>query len=129
MGGESQTLEGVPLQDMKVNATLNTELFYSQLGVTLALEGIEELDEADAYRVMITNPSGTQTTAFFDVVTGLKVKEISEEGTATYGDYREVKGVKFPFALSQQMGPQTMELQVLSVKVNTKLKDDLFKIE
>lgn len=129
MGGESQTLDGTALEDMKVNATLNAELFYPQLGVTLELEGIEEIDGADAYRLLITNPSGTQTTAFIDVATGLKIKEISEQGTATYGDYREVKGVKFPFALSQQMGPQTMDLQVLSVKVNTKLKDDLFKVE
>ncbi len=129
MGGESQSLDGAALEDMKVNATLNVELFYNQLGVKLTLEGIEELNGADAYRMTITNPSGTQTTAFFDVTTGLKVKEISEVGTSTFGDYREVKGVKFPFALSQQLGPQTMELQVLSVKVNTKLKDDLFKVE
>lgn len=129
MGGESQTLEGAALEDMKVNATLNAELYYKQLGVNLTLEGIEELDGADAYRMIITNPSGTQITAFYNVASGLKVKEISEEGIATFGDYRDVKGVKFPFALSQQLGPQTMDLQVLSVKVNTKLKDDLFKVE
>ena len=129
MGGESQTLEGTALEDLKISATLNAELFYPELGVTLELEGIEEVNGSDAYRMMITNPSGTQTTTFIDVATGLKIKEISEQGTATYGDYREIKGVKFPFAIGQQMGPQTVDLQVLSVKVNTKLKDDLFKID
>lgn len=129
MGGESQTLEGSDLADMKVNATLNAELFYPQLGVTLVLEGIEEVDGADAYRLLLTNPSGTQTTTFIDVATGLKIKEINEQGTATFADYREINGVKFPFTLGQQMGPQTMDLKVLSVKVNTKLKDDLFTIE
>ena len=129
MSGESQTLDGADLEDMKINATLNAELFYPQLGVTLELEGIEVVDGADTYRLVLTNPSGTQTTSFIDVATGLKVKEISDQGTATFSDYREVNGVKFPFALGQQLGPQTMDLQVLNVKVNTKLKDELFKIE
>ena len=129
MGGESQTLEGTALEDMKISATLNAELYYPRLGVTLELEGIEEVDGADAYRMLITNPSGTQSTTFTDVATGLKIKEISEQGTSTFGDYREIKGVKFPFAIGQQMGPQTIDLQVLSVKVNTKLKDDFFKID
>ena len=129
MGVESQTLDGAALEDMKVNATLNAELLYPQLGVTLALDGIEEVNGADAYRLVITNPSGTKTTAFIDVATGLKVKEISEQGTATFADYRAINGVKFPFTLGQQMGPQTIDLKVLSVKVNTKLKDDLFKIQ
>lgn len=129
MGGESQDLEGATLEDLKISATLNAELFYPQLGVSLALDGMEEVNGADAYRLMINYPSGTQTTAFIDVATGLKVKEINEQGVSTFGDYREVNGVKFPFALSQQLGPENMELNVLNVKVNTKLKDDLFKIE
>jgi hypothetical protein len=128
MGGESKVLEGDELEDMKVEAELNQELHYGRLGVTLALEGIEEIDGTEAYRLMLTYPSGKQSTQYFDVKSGLKIKELSEQGTATFGDYREVNGVKFPFAISQQMGPQTIDLKVLSIKINSKLKDDLFSI-
>jgi predicted Zn-dependent peptidase len=129
MGGENKTLEGPELADMKVDATLNAELFYPELGVELKLDGIEEVNGSDAYRMILTMPSGKETTAFFDVASGLKVKEIGDQGNSTFSDYREVNGVKFPFALTQQMGPQTVEMKVLSIKVNSKLKDDLFTIE
>jgi predicted Zn-dependent peptidase len=129
MGGENKTLEGPELADMKVDATLNAELFYPELGVELKLDGIEEVNGSDAYRMILTMPSGKETTAFFDVASGLKVKEIGDQGNSTFSDYREVNGVKFPFALTQQMGPQTVEMKVPSIKVNSKLKDDLFTIE
>lgn len=128
MGGENKTLEGKELEDMKVEATINVELFYTQLGVLLSLDGIEEVDGSDAYRLVLTYPSGKQTTQFIDVKTGLKVKEIGDQGVATFSDYREVEGVKFPYAVSQQMGPQTIDMKVLTVKINSKLKDELFVI-
>lgn len=126
MGGENKVLEGDELEDMKVEAEMNQELHYARLGVNLTLEGIEEIDGVECYRLILTYPSGKQSTQFFDAKSGLKVKELSEQGTATFGDYREVNGVRFPFAISQQMGPQTIDLKVLSIKVNSKLKDDLF---
>ncbi|MBW6492135.1 MAG: insulinase family protein [Lentimicrobium sp.] len=128
MGGEEKNLDGKELEDMKVEATLNVELYYTQLGVLSELEGIEEVEGADAYKLTLTYPSGSKTTQFFDVKTGLKIRESGEQGTAGFGDYREVNGVKFPFTISQQMGPQTVELKVLSIKINSKLKDDLFTI-
>ncbi len=127
MGGENKTLEGKELEDMKVEATMNAELFYNELGVTLKLEGIEEIDGADAYKLIVTNPSGKETTQYYSVETGLKIREISESGMVNLSDYREVNGVKFPYAISQQMGPQTIDLKILSIKVNSKLKDDIFQ--
>jgi hypothetical protein len=114
---------------MKVEATLNAELFYTQIGISLALDGIEEVNGSDAYRLVLTYPSGKQSTQFIDVKSGLKVKETGEQGVATFSDYREVDGVKFPYAISQQMGPQTIDMKVLTVKINSKLKDELFVIE
>ncbi len=129
MGGESKEFTGNELEDMKVEADINQELNYEKLGVLLQLDGIEEIDGTDNYKLTLTYPSGTQVTHYYDVNTGLRTRAVSEQGIATFGDYREVSGVKYPFALSQQMGPQTLDLKVLSVKVNTKLKDDLFKVK
>ena len=49
--------------------------------------------------------------------------------TSNFGDYREVDGVKFPFALKQQVGPQNVDLKVVSVELNSGVSDELFKID
>jgi predicted Zn-dependent peptidase len=129
MGGENKTLEGKELEEMKYESMMNIELQYDKLGIKLVLEGIEEINGAETYRVLITYPTGKETTRFFDVSTGLLIREISDQGIAEFSDYREVNGVKFPYMISQQMGPQTIKLSVLSIKVNSKLKDELFIIK
>ncbi|MDD3743441.1 MAG: hypothetical protein PHX54_07470, partial [Lentimicrobiaceae bacterium] len=68
-------------------------------------------------------------TRFYDVKTGLLIRESGEQGITDYSDYREVNGVKFPYSISQQAGPQNMDLTVLTVKVNNKLKDELFQLK
>jgi len=40
-----------------------------------------------------------------------------------------VDGIKFPFAIKQSIGPQVFDMKVVTVKVNSNLKDDLFKVE
>lgn len=129
MGGENKTLEGKELEAMKYESILNIELQYEKQGIKLLLEGIEEVNGADAYRVLLTYPTGKESTRFFDVNTGLLIREIGEQGISEFSDYREVNGVKFPYAISQQMGPQTVKLGVLSIKVNSKLKDDIFTLK
>lgn len=129
MGGENKTLEGKELEDMKFEAMMNIELQYEKLGIKLVLEGIEEINDVETYRVLITYPTGKETTRFFDVNNGLLVREISDQGIGEFSDYREVNGVKFPYSISQQMGPQTIKLSVLSIKINSKLKDELFSIK
>jgi len=126
MGGENKTLEGKELEDMKYEAIFNSELQYDKLGIKMELEGIEEINGVETYRVLLTYPSGKETTRFFDVASGLMVRETGEQGISEFSDYRDVDGVKFPFNISQQMGPQTIKLNVLSIKLNTKLKDELF---
>lgn len=129
MGGENKTLEGKELENMKYESILNIELQYEKYGITLSLEGIEEIDGTETYRVLITYPSGKETTRFFDVKTGLLIRETGEQGISEFSDYREVNGVKFPFMISQQMGPQTVRLNVLSIKVNSKIKDEIFTLK
>jgi predicted Zn-dependent peptidase len=129
MGGESKTLEGKELEDMKIEAAMFPELNFEQLGIDQKLEGIEEIKGNETYRVLLTYPSGTQSTRFYDVNTGLLIRETGDQGIAEFSDYREVNGVKFPFNISQQAGPQSMDIKVLVVKVNTKLKDELFELK
>ena len=129
MGGESKTLDGKELEDMKIEAAMFPELNFEQLGVNQKLEGIEEIKGNETYRVLLTYPSGTQSTRFYDVKTGLLIRETGDQGIAEFSDYREENGIKFPYIISQQAGPQNMDLKVMVVKVNTKLKDELFQLK
>ena len=45
----------------------------------------------------------------------------------TFSDYREVEGVKFPFGLSQSMGPMTLNFEVSDISVNTGVSDADFE--
>jgi len=129
MGGENKKMEGQELEDMKIESLMFPELTYAKNGVKLKLEGIETLGETEAFKVIVTMPSGKQATRYFDVQTNLLIREITDQGTAEFGDYREVNKVKFPYSLTQSMGPQKIELKVLNVKVNSKLSDDLFTVK
>jgi predicted Zn-dependent peptidase len=93
--------------------------------------GIEAVDGNDAYKVAITE----DTTNFYDVETGLKVKSVKtvSQGEQTmsvptgYSNYKEVKGIKFPFTISQSFGPQSFEFNVTSIKVNEGVADADFE--
>lgn len=127
MGKEEVT--GELLEVMKMQSIMNIELYYDQYGIKQQLLGIEQVNGKDAYKVELTFPSGNTTTHYYDVESGLRVKSLSLTGTTEYADYREVDGLKFPFSIKQAAGPQMIDLKVISVKVNPKLKDELFRVD
>lgn len=128
-----QEIVGVELEDLKVDAALNVELKYAELGVKLTLEAIEKVDGKNAYKVKVENPSGKTVHDYFDVESGLRVQTketiVAPQGEfiqlQAYKDYKEINGVLYPFTISVS-GVQNMELKVESVEINTDLADDLF---
>ena len=128
-----QELTGEDLENLKVEAALNAELKYDELGVNLTLESIEQVEGKDAYKIKVENPTGKTTYDFFDVESGLHIltKEtiVAPQGEFTqmqaFLNYQEVDGVKFPFTIKIS-GVQNMELTVESVEMNTDLGDELF---
>jgi zinc protease len=124
-----QEIKDEMLEEMKLQSVLNLELFYDKYGIGQELLGIETLAGKDAYKLDFTYPSGINVTEYYDVETGLKLRSLTSSGITEYADYREVDGIKFPFAIKQSMGPQVFDMKVISVKVNSKLKDDLFEVD
>ena len=43
-----------------------------------------------------------------------------------FSDYKEVNGIQYAHKLKQSFGPQSLDMEVLSIEVNTKLGDDVF---
>ena len=129
-------ITGKELEQLKVEASLELLLDPESFGVKLSYEGTEKVNDKDTYKIKMTLPSGIRWFTFFDVESGLKVKEQKEmqtqmgliEQTVAYDNYTEVDGIKYPFKLTQSFGPQSVEMTVSSVKVNKGLSDDIFVI-
>ena len=126
--GQRQNIEGTMLADMKASATPFEELSLSKnQGVTL--ESIEFINGKEAYAV-----KNGKTTRYYDVTSGLKLADskVMEQGgksitqITNYGDYKEVKGVKVPFNIIQNVGFE-LDIKMSAVKINEGLSDADFQ--
>jgi len=133
-----QAVEGDELESFKMNARVFGELYFDELGYELELLGMGEVNGTDAYKIKVIPNVGDEKTVFFDVNSGLKLREISTtEGpqgpttiTLDYADYEEVEGVKVPMTteLSGPM-PQPIKIIVNEMNVNVDIDENVFKIE
>jgi len=122
--GQRQNIEGTMLTDMKAAATPFEELSLSKKQ-GLTLETIEFINGKDAYAV-----KNGKTTLYYDVTSGLKLAEskVVEQGgksitqTTNYADYKEVKGVKVPFNIIQNVGFE-LDIKMSDVKINEGVSD------
>jgi len=113
--GQKTNLEGDMLADIKSSAHPFPELALKTAADT-QLKGIESIDGNDAYAI-----ANGKTTRYYDVKTGLKISEVTAapEGNSgvSYKNYKDVKGVKYPFGLVLDMG-MAVEVKIDEVKVN-----------
>ncbi|MDI6032169.1 pitrilysin family protein [Flavobacterium sp. LB2P84] len=126
--GQRQNIEGTTLTDMKASATTFEELLLSKKE-GLVLSGIESISGKEAYVV-----KNGKTTFYYDVTSGLKLAEskVIEQGgqtitqTTNYGDYKDVKGVKIPFNIIQNIGFE-LDIKISDVKINEGVSDADFQ--
>jgi predicted Zn-dependent peptidase len=131
----SETFEGDDLKEKALASTMHIETKYKDLGYTLSLKGIEEVNGKDAYVVEIKDPFGNIENDYFDTESKLKVFSMQTQDTpqgemtitSELHDYKAVNGILYPHKLIQNFGPQAMEMEVKSIKVNGKLKASEFE--
>jgi len=136
MGENKKELTGSPLKALMYEAQMNFILNPEEFGVTPTLKGIEKIDSINCYKVEMKPDTGNSWTQYYDINSGLRIKDIKNIETAqgtflqetTYGNYKEVDGVKFPFSIKQSFGMQTIELNVSSLKLNKGIDDKVFEI-
>lgn len=117
--GQRKNLEGADLADMKANAAPFEELQLVKR-TDLKVEGIEPVNGSDAYVI-----KDGKTTYYYDVKSGLKtakgkVREQDGKSSAqitNFNDYREVKGIKVPFNLVQNVGFE-LDIKMSEIKIN-----------
>lgn len=119
--GQSQTLTDEQYEEAKMGMFIFPELHYEEMGYSFALDGIQDVDGVQAYKVTVTNPTGSSVTNYYQVDNGLKVRSESPTvGTVTYKKYETVEGVQYPMEMNLQMPgmPMTLVSKVESVEFN-----------
>ncbi len=137
MAEENQPIPDSELEKLKYEATITLLTDPEYYGIKLSLEGVEKIGEKNTYKIIMTLPSGIKWTQYYDVESGLKLKEEKYinspmglfQQEINYEDYRDVDGLLYPFKIKQSIGAQSMDFTVSSIKVNTGLADREFEIE
>lgn len=126
--GQRKDFTGEELKEKQADAATFKELaLLTDKDVTLT--GIENINGADAYVI-----KNGKSTLYYDVKTGFKVaeaKELEQGGqkmtqTTYYQDYKDVKGLKFPYKTIMNVGIE-IELITTEVKINEGVTDADFK--
>ena len=136
MGEEKSALEGNELEKLKIEAQMNFLLNPELYGVKTELVGIDLIDSVQCYNISMRMEDSTDWNQFYEVESGLKIKEVKSIKTpqglfnqeSFFSDYHEVDSLKYPFKIKQTLGAQTIELIVEKIETNTGLQDTLFEI-
>ena len=110
------------------------EMNFVKNGLTHELVGIENMNGSDYY-VMKTIDGKNESYDYFNKATFMKEKTINitsrdgetMESTITYGDYKEVNGMKFAHTITQSVGPMVLSGIVTSMTVNGKIDMKIFE--
>ncbi len=124
-------------KDAQENADFDGPLMdYKAKGNQVELVGKEEVDGAPTYKLKISLKNGDVVQEFIDTESSLEVKEISTRtinGTPkvveqTFGDYKPVEGLMFPFALENGVrdSEQKQKIIVEKVELNVPVDDSKF---
>ncbi|MEZ2413464.1 M16 family metallopeptidase [Muriicola sp. E247] len=87
--------------------------------------GTEMMDGKEVIKIEVPGKV-VQSTYFYDMETGLKVKEASvtsmngqtQNQESILADYQEFDGIKFPVMRTSNLGPQTIEAKLLEAVIN-----------
>lgn len=128
--GQSTELTDEQFEAAKMSMFIFPELHYEELGYSMVLEGIKDVEGENAYKVIVSNPTGSKQINYYSVATGLKIKsESAEAGDMFFSDYNEVEGVKYPMMmlLKSPMIPMPLETKVEKIEFNIAISEDDIK--
>jgi len=137
MGQTSVSTEGAEFDKAKTNAMMFPQMQYGANGYNLELKGVDNVEGASAYKVMVESPSGEKKTQYYDVKSNLLIREVeSSEGpqgpmtiTNDFQDYKEVSGVMIPHKIILSGAMPTPIEMMLNVKANVDVPEGTFTIE
>ncbi|RXP44980.1 insulinase family protein [Lutibacter sp. HS1-25] len=138
MTKDAVTMNKQPLPPAMANEMSYTLGTFSEIGLlsneNSKLTGIENIDGKDMY-VISTKGEIVSLNVYFDVETGLKMKETSvitmqgqtQNQEAIYKDYKDFNGIKFPTSKTANLGPQLAVFKLIDAKINEGVTESDFE--
>lgn len=129
-----QPLAGQDLSSTQRDADFYQSLDLKKLYPVLVLKGKEKVGTWPAYVIEANSGDGTIRHMYFDVSSGLLIRNVDETQTAQgpdvvesfLEDYREVEGVKIPFTVRQVHNKLVLIVRITDVKMNQPIDDTKF---
>jgi outer membrane lipoprotein-sorting protein len=137
---DPETMAADDLKQTQEQADFDGPLMdYKQKGNTVALIGKEKVGATDAYHLKVTLKNGSVRDLFLDAGTFLAIKMVAKttmrgnevELETTFGNYKEVEGLMFPFSIEERpVGGQGPDQKIMLKKVepNVPVEDSIFKM-
>lgn len=132
MQGMDAPMDAEAKAELDAKAAFFEERYYlNNKEVKLELQGIEQVDGKDAYKVKVTLPGGNAFQSFYDVKTGLRLQEVKEQEMGQAGkvsvtfkflEYKDYNGIKVPVKLLADFGMFQQNINITDVKLNQGLK-------
>ena len=128
-------ITGSQLENMRNNAFPSPLLNYKDRGTKVELSGRQKVGDHDTFLLVFTPKTGPVTRQFVDAESYLPVRGIvtletpevgSLEQITDFSDFRDVDGVKVPFAIKGTSAVQNISITVMKVEHNVKIDPALF---
>jgi len=132
MGQKKVITEGPELEEMKAQEKMFEQQMYGDAGYKLEIKGIENVEGANCYKVIVTTPKGDVTTEFYDIKTNLLTRSVKTagEGDKMVKDYKSVEGIMVPHSITISGAmPVPMVLEATTIEINKTVAADVFKVE
>lgn len=111
---------------------------YKSKGHQVELLGKEKVEGTDAYKLKMTLKNGDVQTVYLDADSFLEIKEVTkrtirgtdQEVESAIGDYKEVNGLIFPFAIENSVkgSDQKQKITISKIELNVPVDDSVFKM-
>jgi outer membrane lipoprotein-sorting protein len=126
-------------KEMEETADLDGPLVdYKAKGNTVELLGKEKIEGTDAYKLKVTLKNGDVQTQYIDADSYLEIKEetvrtvrgTERDFESSIGDYKDVDGIIFPFAVESGIKgtDQKQKITISKIELNAPADDAIFRM-
>jgi outer membrane lipoprotein-sorting protein len=109
---------------------------YKEKGHQVEYAGKEDVEGTPAHKLKVTKKNGDVVNVYIDTESYMEIKDAGKtkvrgqeiEGETTFGDFKTVDGLVFPFSIEQKAKgmPGGMTMSISKIEVNPKLEDSRF---
>jgi hypothetical protein len=132
---EVRVMTGAELASTKIDADFYKDVRLREIFPSLIFKGTEKVGDKLTHKLEGISKDGYSETMYFDIESGLLVRTDSVEDSPAgkivleihYEDYREIDGIKIPFAAHHRSPELSIIFKISEVKHNGPIEDARFE--